>query len=81
MRAFIHSVGESFEIFRNVTQLNHEIALEIICFLSYGFSCETNTLKIFYVVRTHIFQFRSKSLINCPSVKGFELDKIKCNNP
>jgi hypothetical protein len=46
---------------------------------SYCVSCETDILKVFYFIRTILsILLITHSLMNCPSVKGFELDVIKC---
>jgi hypothetical protein len=40
--AFIHSYGESFEVFRNVTQLNPQIICNVIHAFSYSVLRKTN---------------------------------------
>jgi hypothetical protein len=65
-----------------LTQLNHQIIYSVFCAFSYRVSCETNTSKIIYFIRTHNFGSfdQTHSLIICPSVKGFESDVVKCDN-
>jgi hypothetical protein len=73
IRAFIHSYGESFIVFRNITQLNPQIICSVIYAFSHCVSCETNTLLI-YSIRTHNFGSFDQTFFNkLPTCERFSI--------